>query len=176
MIKNLLYLLPWWHRGKESACQCRRHRFNSWAGKIPWRRKWQPTPVFLSGRFHGHKSLAGYKFTGSQRVGYNWAHTHFTRILDLLTLSHRPLRLFSKLFFLLFILFNIYLFSCAGSQLWYEGAGFLHRYRTWSPCIGSMASYWLDHQASSFFKLGDFYSPIFMFIHSILILSPFRKF
>ena len=49
-IKNLLYLLPWWHRGKESACQCRRHRFNPWVGKIPWRRKWQPTLVFLSGK------------------------------------------------------------------------------------------------------------------------------
>ena len=40
---------PWYYdSGKESTCQCRRHkrcRFNPWAGKIPWRRKWQPTPV-----------------------------------------------------------------------------------------------------------------------------------
>ena len=35
-------------------------RFNSWIGKIPWRRKWQPTPVFLPGEFHGQRSLAGY--------------------------------------------------------------------------------------------------------------------
>ena len=41
--------LPWWLRGKESTCQCRRHRFDPWVGKIPWRRKWQPTPVFLLG-------------------------------------------------------------------------------------------------------------------------------
>ena len=37
--------------GKEPACQCRRHKkpgFNPWVGKIPWRRKWQPTPLFLS--------------------------------------------------------------------------------------------------------------------------------
>ena len=33
--------------------------FNPWAGKIPWRRKWQPTPVFLPGKYHGHRSLAG---------------------------------------------------------------------------------------------------------------------
>ena len=33
--------------GKESACQSRRYRFDSWVGKIPWRRKWQPAPVFL---------------------------------------------------------------------------------------------------------------------------------
>ena len=38
--------------GKESACQCRRHRFNPWVGKIPRKRKWQPTPVFLPGEFH----------------------------------------------------------------------------------------------------------------------------
>ena len=47
--------LPMWHSGKESACQCRRHRrceFNSWIGKIPWKRKWQPTPVFLPGESH----------------------------------------------------------------------------------------------------------------------------
>ena len=36
------------HNGKESACQCRRHRFNPRVRKIPWRREWQPTLVFLS--------------------------------------------------------------------------------------------------------------------------------
>ena len=38
--------------GKEPTCQCRRHKrrgFHPWVGKIPWRRKWQPTPVFLPG-------------------------------------------------------------------------------------------------------------------------------
>ena len=38
--------------GKEPACQCRRHkrcRFDPWVGKIPWRRAWQPTPLFLPG-------------------------------------------------------------------------------------------------------------------------------
>ena len=49
--------------GKELACQCRRHkrhRFNPWVGKIPWRRAWQPTPVFLPGELHGQRSLVGY--------------------------------------------------------------------------------------------------------------------
>ena len=36
-----------WLSGKESACQCRRRKFNPWVGKIPWKRKWQPTSVFL---------------------------------------------------------------------------------------------------------------------------------
>ena len=50
--------------GKEPACQCRRlkryrYGFDPWVGKIPWRRAWQPTPVFLSGESHGQRSLAG---------------------------------------------------------------------------------------------------------------------
>ena len=47
--------------GKEFTCQSRRHRrhrFDPCFGKIPWRRKWQPTPVFLPGEFHGQRSLA----------------------------------------------------------------------------------------------------------------------
>ena len=43
-----------------SPCECRRHRFNPWVGKTSWRRKWQPTPVFLHGEFHGQRSLVGY--------------------------------------------------------------------------------------------------------------------
>ena len=38
----------------------KRLRFGSWVGKIPWKRKWQPAPVFLPGKFHGQRSLAGY--------------------------------------------------------------------------------------------------------------------
>ena len=61
---------PRWCSGKESACQCRRckrHRFNPWVEKIPWRRKQQPTLVFLPGKFYGHKSLEGYTVHGSHR-------------------------------------------------------------------------------------------------------------
>ena len=46
--------------GKRIYSQCRRHRFDPWVGKIPWRRKQQPTPVFLPGESHGQRSLAGY--------------------------------------------------------------------------------------------------------------------
>ena len=49
--------------GKEPACQCRRPkrgRFDPWVGKIPWRRAWQPTPVFLPGESHGQRILVGY--------------------------------------------------------------------------------------------------------------------
>ena len=53
--------------GKESTCQCRRHRncrFNPWVRKFPWMRKWQSTPVFLPGESHGHKILACYSPQG----------------------------------------------------------------------------------------------------------------
>ena len=65
---------------KEPACQCRRHkrrRFNLWVGKIPWRRAWQPTPVFLPGESHGQRSLVGHS-PWSYRIRHNWsdlAHT-----------------------------------------------------------------------------------------------------
>ena len=59
--------------GKEPAHQCRRHKrpgFYPWVGKIPWRRAWEPSPVFLSGESHGQRSLAGYiQSIGMQRVG-----------------------------------------------------------------------------------------------------------
>ena len=65
------FWLPWWFSSKESACQCRRLRFDPCAGKIPWRREWLPTLVFLPGKSHGQRSLAGYSPWGRKRVGHN---------------------------------------------------------------------------------------------------------
>ena len=48
--------------GKEPTGQCRRlkrHGFDPWVRKIPWRGKWQPTPVFLPGKYYGQRSLVG---------------------------------------------------------------------------------------------------------------------
>ena len=53
--------------GKEPDCQCRRHKrhgFDPWVGKIPWKRAWQPTPVFLFGESHGQRRLVGYSSWG----------------------------------------------------------------------------------------------------------------
>ena len=63
-------IFPGGASGKESACQCRRlkrGRYDPWVGKIPWRRKWQPTPVFLPRKFHRLRSLAG------RLMGSPWA-------------------------------------------------------------------------------------------------------
>ena len=64
--------LPWWLSGKESGSECRRLEFDPWVRKIPRRRKWQPTPVFLTGKFHRQRSLVGYSLWGHKRVRLNW--------------------------------------------------------------------------------------------------------
>ena len=61
--------MAWW-LSKEPTCQCRRHGFSSWV-KIPWRRKCQPTPVFLPGKSHGWRSLASYSPLGHKRARHN---------------------------------------------------------------------------------------------------------
>ena len=49
----------WWLSGKESASNTG-DRFAPWVEKIPWKRKWQPIPVFLPGKSHGQRSLVGW--------------------------------------------------------------------------------------------------------------------
>ena len=69
--------------GKEPTCQCRRHkrhRFNPWVGKIPWRRAWQPMPVFLPGKSHGQRSLVGYSPWGLKESDAT-ERLHFTSLL-----------------------------------------------------------------------------------------------
>src|SRR5574340_1103377 len=58
--------------------QCRRCGFDPWMGKIPWRREWLLTPVFLPGESHGQRSLAGYSPWGCKEsdTTERLAHTH----------------------------------------------------------------------------------------------------
>ena len=72
--------------GKESTCQCRRQRFDPWVGKISQSRKWQPTPVFLPGKFHGQRGLAGYSPWGhkeSDMTGHIHTHTQYSEGLSI---------------------------------------------------------------------------------------------
>ena len=105
--------LPTRLSGKQAACQCKRRRrggFNLWVEKIPWRGKWQPTPVFLPGKFHGQRILAGYSPWGRKESDmtestHTHTHTHahtvfktycvpatFTRYLAISTFKHLLLR------------------------------------------------------------------------------------
>ena len=75
--------------GKEPTCQCRRHKrpgFDPWVGKIPWRRAWQPTPVFVPGESKERRWLAGYSPWGhkeSDTTEVTW-HWYCLRIVILL--------------------------------------------------------------------------------------------
>ena len=62
-----------------SIClQCRRRGFDPWVGKIPWRRKWQSTPVLLPGKSHGQRSLVGYNPWGPKELDTTeWLHFTF---------------------------------------------------------------------------------------------------
>ena len=51
---------------KQSICQCRRLGFDLSVRKIPWRRKWQPSSIFLPEKFHGQRSLVGYSPRGHE--------------------------------------------------------------------------------------------------------------
>ena len=99
-------MLPRWHSGKESACPCRRYwrrRFNPWVRKIPWRRKWQPTPVLLPGKFHRQRSLVGYSPWGCKELNTT---EQLNLILQVISV---PLSIFSNWF--LFILNHFKLLS-----------------------------------------------------------------
>ena len=93
--------LPRWLSNKESTCQCRRCtkcKFDPWVGKIPWRRKWQPTSVFSLGEFHCQRSLAGYSPWGCKESDMTeWLSTHMhIKILTWTVLSEETLNMYDS--------------------------------------------------------------------------------
>jgi len=98
LMATLGWGLPRWHI--ESTCQCRRCRFNPWLGKIPWRRKWLPTPVLLPGKSYGQKGLAGFcpwdckesdmtkgQNTNTHKAGVGWGEV----VVDTVSVNVHPL-------------------------------------------------------------------------------------
>ena len=79
MVRNLLTLQETWVR------------FLVWVRKIPWRKEWQPTPVFLPGEFYGQRSLVGYSSRGHKKVRHDWA----TNILTFTDTTPPTLHLYS---------------------------------------------------------------------------------
>ena len=51
-----------------NAKRQKKHEFDPWVRKIPWRREWQPTPAFSPGESHGQRSLAGYSSCGHKEL------------------------------------------------------------------------------------------------------------
>ena len=78
---------------KESTCLLRRHEFNPCVRKILWSRKWQPTPVFLPGKFLGQRSLEGYSPWGGKESDTVSTHavsrTHSVVLLYVLSLTSK---------------------------------------------------------------------------------------
>ena len=84
---------------KETACQCRRRKsdgFAPWVRKIPWRRKWQPTPVILPRESHGRRSLVGYNPWGCKKLDMIEATQQRPR--KRLLASQRPERVLTSVF------------------------------------------------------------------------------
>ena len=105
--------LPSWHRGKESACRCRRpkkRRFDPRVRKILPRRKWQPSPVFLPGKFHEQRSLAGYNPWGHKESDMT-EHTHTYLVLN--TYAVTNISLLKKYIFGCIFIMPWGIFSCS---------------------------------------------------------------
>ena len=60
--------LPWWLSWQRNRLQSGRPELDPWAGKIPWRREWLPTPIFWPGEFHGLRSPVGYSLWGCKEL------------------------------------------------------------------------------------------------------------
>ena len=100
---------------KESTCQwrrCKRRVFNPWVRKIPWRRKWQPTPELWPGKSHGQRSLGGLQSIELQRVRRDWSDwtpTQETYNLNILKTRLHPATSRVTFYVLLWFLLTVYL-------------------------------------------------------------------
>ena len=72
----------------EPTCQFRRYRFDPWVEKIPWTRKWQPTPIFLPRKSHGQRSLAAYSLRDHKRVGHDLVSKQQLRVINPTTIKY----------------------------------------------------------------------------------------
>ena len=95
-ICNLPNMLPRWLSGKESACKCRRQGFNPWVRSIPWRRKWQSTPVFLPGKSHRTKNLVGYTPWGHKKKSDKTEELHTHNLPNICLANHLTQNIFYK--------------------------------------------------------------------------------
>ena len=119
--------------GKESACQCESHRrrgFNPWVRKVPWKRKWQPIPVFSPRKFHGHGAQWAtiHSVTNSQTELSDWAYVHiiiiyqwfsFTKIWEYVVLQALSSETYSSHWQLVWLKYTqviYYIHSCSGSK------------------------------------------------------------
>ena len=83
-----------WFSGKESACRyrrCKRRGFDSWVRKIPWSRKWYPTPVSLPGKEHGQGSLVVFSHWGPKGVRHDLTTKQHHSMLEVIKCCEKEL-------------------------------------------------------------------------------------
>ena len=164
--------LPRWFNDKESTCQCRRRWFDSWVGKIPWQRKWQPTLGYFPGESRTEEP-DGLQSTGLQRAGQDWATENAHTYLNGMNWVD-------------FATFPFYEASCS-KYFWNFKKQVTSVLRPFFPFIDRVvcplfivvdlcnifACYWFVH--TSWFLLSQFYIlyvfKIFSLIYSILIIT-----
>ena len=134
--------LPCWLRWWRICPQCGRPRFEPWVGKIPWRREWQSTPVFLFWKFHEQRNLAGFSLWATllQRVGHDWAtNTHTPVLHSFLLLRSVPLYMYARLCFSIHQLMDVFGLFLAFCQLWIKLLG-TFVCNLWTSVITSLGS------------------------------------
>ena len=130
---NPVYHISWWLRRLSVCLQCGRPGFSPWVGKISWRRKWQPTPVFLPGESHGWRSLIGYSPWGLKESDTTeWLHFLFPGfwVEFFLPFAFCPLRLvqwFVWASYRVRFVLRFCLFACFSS----DGQGWVR----WQSCL-----------------------------------------
>ena len=146
--------LPWRCRGKEPSCQCRRHQFNLWVRNIPWRRKWQPTPVFLPGKSHGQRCLVGYS-PRSHEKSDTTEHARTHELPNMNSSSHKGSSRFLIVYFLpcFYCSLSVYYLALSSQELWKVEAG--------AFCLFSVPiSRWEDRGSESLNRLLKVTQPV----------------
>ena len=165
--------LPCDSDGQESALQCRRCRFNHWIGKIPWRRKWLPTPVFLLGKSHGQRSLPSYSLWGCKESDMIWP-----SLSDLFNSAYYTLGQFILLHWQYFILFYDWVKVIAYPYLlnpvvcWWS-LGCLHVLAVVNSLLWTLRYMYLFKLVFSFFV--DSYPRMELLDHIVFLVSVFLK-
>ena len=108
--------LPWRLRRWSVCLQCERPGFDPWVGEIPWRRKWQPTPVLLPWKSHGRRSLVQATIHGVAKSRARLRDFSFTFHLRLERMSPPALFFFFKIFWLFGIPWDFRCFFISENQ------------------------------------------------------------
>ena len=122
---SFVFSLSWlrWLRGESVCLRCGRPGFYPWVGKIPWRRKWQPTPVFLPGESRGRRSLAAAVYgvaesDTAEAAQQQQQHWFFSRMIDYFVCGRLRFYLFLTIFCYWFLILLLREYIMPGWIAW----------------------------------------------------------